>query len=174
MAAASKLAGYHSRKPISCAARWQEGQENDGEGGATISSKVARARTRSPEKKANANLRFCSKNSPARIQQRPQRSYRVISYQTAVFEIALFGEFMPVVEQRDQQHRKILRCSLANVSEWGFRFCRRTSNRSSFEFTPESHDGKMAIRYGLAAIKNVAKPHGRCRSGTGAGRDYTS
>src|SRR2546423_7894321 len=30
-------------------------------------------------------------------------------------------------------------------------------NRSSLKFTPESHDGKMAIRYGLAAIKNVGE-----------------
>ena len=30
-------------------------------------------------------------------------------------------------------------------------------NRSALKFTPESHDGKMAIRYGLAAIKNVGE-----------------
>src|SRR6266513_2460656 len=30
-------------------------------------------------------------------------------------------------------------------------------NKSALKFTPESHDGKMAIRYGLAAIKNVGE-----------------
>src|SRR5947207_13413041 len=30
-------------------------------------------------------------------------------------------------------------------------------NKSALKFTPEEHDGKMAIRYGLAAIKNVGE-----------------
>ena len=46
---------------------------------------------------------------------------------------------------------------VANAKGSAYRFCPPDVNKSHLKFVPEAREGKRAIRYGLAAIKNIGE-----------------
>ncbi len=98
-------------------------------------------------------------------------AYGWISYQTAFLKANWPVEFMAAVLSNEVANTDKISIFVGECQRMGIRILPPDLNRSSLKFVPEEGEG-MAIRYGLAAVKNVgegamqAAIDERARSGT--------
>ncbi len=83
-------------------------------------------------------------------------AYGWISYQTAFMKANFPVEFMAAVLSNEISNTDKIAIFVGECKRMGIEILPPDVNRSSLKFTPEA-DGKAAIRYGLAAIKNVGE-----------------
>src|SRR6266513_782369 len=84
-------------------------------------------------------------------------AYGVISYHTAYLKAHYSVEFMAGLLSNEINNTDKISIFVGECKRMGISIVPPDINRSGLKFTPESQDGKMAIRYGLAAIKNVGE-----------------
>jgi len=84
-------------------------------------------------------------------------AYGVISYQTAYLKSHYSVEFMAGLLSNEINNTDKISVFVGECKRMGIPILPPDINKSALKFTPEEHDGKMAIRYGLAAIKNVGE-----------------
>src|SRR5205823_15737 len=84
-------------------------------------------------------------------------AYGVISYQTAYLKSHYPLEFMAGLLSNEINNTDKISIFVGECKRMGVAILPPDINKSGLKFTPESHDGKMAIRYGIAAIKNVGE-----------------
>src|SRR5207302_1972644 len=84
-------------------------------------------------------------------------AYGVISYQTAYLKAHYPVEFMAGLLSNEINNTDKISVFVGECKRMGISILPPDINKSGLKFTPESQDGKMAIRYGLAAIKNVGE-----------------
>ncbi len=85
-------------------------------------------------------------------------AYAVIAAQTAYLKAHYPVEFMCALMTTDGDNHDRLVSDVAHVRRMGYDVLGPDVNRSELDFQPElKEDGKEAIRFGLAAIKNVGK-----------------
>ena len=82
-------------------------------------------------------------------------SYAMIAYQTAYFKANHPAEFMSALLTNDIGNSDKIRSAVGECARLGIPVLPPDINRSQAIFTIERDDGGEAIRFGLAAIKNV-------------------
>ena len=110
-----------------------------------------------PEKKANAIFDLLEKFAGYGFNKSHSAAYGVISYQTAYLKSHYPVEFMAGLLSNEINNTDKISVFVGECQRMGISIQPPDINKSSLKFTPEMHDGKMAIRYGLAAIKNVGE-----------------
>src|SRR5213595_1868853 len=110
-----------------------------------------------PEKKANAIFDLLEKFAGYGFNKSHSAAYGVISYQTAYLKAHYSVEFMAGLLSNEINNTDKISVFVGECKRMGISILPPDINKSGLKFTPESHDGKMAIRYGLAAIKNVGE-----------------
>lgn len=84
--------------------------------------------------------------------------YALITYQTAYLKANYPLAFMTSLLNQDRQNIEKLAIIIQDVKDLGLKVLPPDINRSSVLFAPEAtDDGPDAIRYGLAALKNVGE-----------------
>jgi DNA polymerase-3 subunit alpha len=157
MAAASKLAGYSLaqadllRRAMGKKdkAKMAKERKNFIEG-CTHTNKI-------PEKKANAIFDLLEKFAGYGFNKSHSAAYGVISYQTAYLKAQYPVEFMAGLLSNEINNTEKISVFVGECKRMGISILPPDINRSSLKFTPEQADGQIAIRYGLAAIKNVGE-----------------
>src|SRR5436189_300064 len=110
-----------------------------------------------PEKKANAIFDLLEKFAGYGFNKSHSAAYGVISYHTAYLKAHYPVEFMAGLLSNEINNTDKISIFVGECKQMGISIVPPDINRSGLKFTPESQDGKMAIRYGLAAIKNVGE-----------------
>jgi DNA polymerase-3 subunit alpha len=110
-----------------------------------------------PEKKANAIFDLLEKFAGYGFNKSHSAAYGVISYHTAYLKAHYPVEFMAGLLSNEINNTDKISIFVGECKRMGISIVPPDINRSGLKFTPESQDGKMAIRYGLAAIKNVGE-----------------
>jgi DNA polymerase III subunit alpha len=175
MAAASKLAGYSlSQADLLRRAMGKKDREKMAKERKNFIEGCARANG-IPEKKANAIFDLLEKFAGYGFNKSHSAAYGVISYQTAYLKSHYPVEFMAGLLSNEINNTDKISVFVGECKRMGISILPPDINRSGLKFTPEEHDGKMAIRYGLAAIKNVGETAMQMsiQEREGAG-DYTS
>jgi len=157
MAAASKLAGYSmGQADLLRRAMGKKDKEKMAKERANFIAGCART-NEIGEKKANAIFDLLEKFAGYGFNKSHSAAYGVISYQTAYLKSHYSVEFMAGLLSNEINNTEKISVFVGECKRMGISILPPDINRSSLKFTPESHDGKMAIRYGLAAIKNVGE-----------------
>jgi len=169
MAAASKLAGYSlAQADLLRRAMGKKDKE-----------KMARERrnfiegcghtNKIPEKKANAIFDLLEKFAGYGFNKSHSAAYGVISYQTAFFKAHYPVEFMAGLLSNEINNTEKISVFVGECKRMGISILPPDINKSGLKFTPETVAGiddagteiadpnYNAIRYGLAAIKNVGE-----------------
>ncbi len=157
MAAASKLAGYSLggadllRRAMGKKDREKMAQErvNFIEGCATT-NKI-------PEKKANAIFDLLEKFAGYGFNKSHSAAYGLISYQTAYLKANYPVEFMAGLLSNEINNTEKISIFVGECKRMGIPILPPDVNRSALKFIPEKSADQMAIRFGLAAIKNVGE-----------------
>jgi DNA polymerase-3 subunit alpha len=157
MAAASKLAGYSLgqsdllRRAMGKKDKEKMAKERVGfiEGCATTNN-IA-------EKKANAIFDLLEKFAGYGFNKSHSAAYGLISYQTAYLKANYPVEFMAGLLSNEIDNTEKISVFVGECKRMGIPILPPDVNRSSLKFTPEQTEEGMAIRYGLAAIKNVGR-----------------
>src|SRR5467141_1221008 len=110
-----------------------------------------------PEKKANAIFDLLEKFAGYGFNKSHSAAYGVISYHTAYLKAHYPVEFMAGLLSNEINNTDKISIFVGECKRMGISIVPPDINRSGLKFTPESQDGKMAIRYGRAAIKNVGE-----------------
>ena len=130
-----------------------------------------------PEKKANAIFDLLEKFAGYGFNKSHSAAYGVISYQTAYLKARYPVEFMAGLLSNEINNTDKISVFVGECKRMGILILPPDMNRSSLKFTPETWDpllrpdegkssepkpspepnGSGAIRYGLAAIKNVGE-----------------
>src|SRR6266566_3175393 len=110
-----------------------------------------------PEKKANAIFDLLEKFAGYGFNKSHSAAYGVISYHTAYLKAHYSVEFMAGLLSNEINNTDKISIFVGECKRMGISIVPPDINRSGLKFTPESQDGKMAIRFGLAAIKNVGE-----------------
>ena len=117
-----------------------------------------------PEKKANAIFDLLEKFAGYGFNKSHSAAYGVISYQTAYLKANYPVEFMAGLLSNEINNTDKISVFVGECKRMGIPILPPDMNRSSLKFTPEvvdagsaDPDSKSAIRYGLAAIKNVGE-----------------
>jgi len=110
-----------------------------------------------PEKKANAIFDLLEKFAGYGFNKSHSAAYGVISYQTAYLKAHYPVEFMAGLLSNEINNTDKISIFVGECKRMGISILAPDMNRSSLKFRPEPNDGGMAIRYGLAAIKNVGE-----------------
>jgi len=157
MAAANKLAGYSLA----------QGDLLRRAMGKKDKAKMAKERTnfiegcartnKIPEKKASAIFDLLEKFAGYGFNKSHSAAYGLISYQTAYLKANYPVEFMAGLLSNEINNTDKISVLVGECKRMGVPILPPDLNRSGLKFTPESNDGSMAIRYGLAAIKNVGE-----------------
>src|SRR5437773_2185524 len=108
-------------------------------------------------KKANAIFDLLEKFAGYGFNKSHSAAYGVISYQTAYLKSHYPVEFMAGLLSNEINNTDKISVFVGECKRMGISILPPDINRSGLKFTPEPHDGGMAIRYGLAAIKNVGE-----------------
>jgi DNA polymerase-3 subunit alpha len=157
MAAASKLGGYSlSQADLLRRAMGKKDREKMAKERQNFIEGCART-NKIPEKKANAIFDLLEKFAGYGFNKSHSAAYGVISYQTAYLKSHYPVEFMAGLLSNEINNTDKISIFVGECKRMGVSILPPDINKSSLKFTPESHDGKMAIRYGLAAIKNVGE-----------------
>ncbi len=120
-----------------------------------------------PEKKANAIFDLLEKFAGYGFNKSHSAAYGVISYQTAYLKAHYPVEFMAGLLSNEINNTDKISIFVGECKRMGIPILPPDMNRSSLKFTPEVHSAgpngsgpgspESAIRYGLAAIKNVGE-----------------
>src|SRR5213083_2310313 len=157
MAAASKLAGYSlAQADLLRRAMGKKDKEKMAKERKNFIEGCART-NKIPEKKANAIFDLLEKFAGYGFNKSHSAAYGVISYQTAYLKAHYPVEFMAGLLSNEINNTDKISIFVGECKQMGISIVPPDINRSGLKFTPESQDGKMAIRYGLAAIKNVGE-----------------
>ena len=175
MAAASKLAGYSlAQADLLRRAMGKKDKEKMAKerrnfiGGCACANKI-------PEKKANAIFDLLEKFAGYGFNKSHSAAYGVISYQTAFLKAHYPVEFMAGLLSNEINNTEKISVFVGECKRMGISILPPDINKSSLKFTPEtvaappsppssfqgatggSRPQSAAIRYGLAAIKNVGE-----------------
>src|SRR5712691_6616766 len=110
-----------------------------------------------PEKKANAIFDLLEKFAGYGFNKSHSAAYGVISYHTAYLKAHYPVEFMAGLLSNEINNTDKISVFVGECKRMGISILPPDINKSGLKFVPETQDGKMAIRYGLAAIKNVGE-----------------
>ena len=157
MAAASKLAGYSlAQGDLLRRAMGKKDKEKMAKERKNFIEGCARTNN-IPEKKANAIFDLLEKFAGYGFNKSHSAAYALISYQTAHLKAHYRVEFMAGLLSNEISNTEKISVFVAECKRMGISILAPDINKSALKFTPEIVDGKMAIRYGLAAIKNVGE-----------------
>ena len=157
MAAASKLAGYSlAQADLLRRAMGKKDKKTMAKERSNFIEGCART-NKIPEKKANAIFDLLEKFAGYGFNKSHSAAYGVISYQTAYLKSHYPVEFMAGLLSNEINNTDKISVFVGECQRMGMTILPPDVNKSALKFTPEKHDGKMAIRYGLAAIKNVGE-----------------
>src|SRR2546423_3716900 len=157
MAAASKLAGYSlaqadllrramGKKDKKTMAK----ERNNFIEGCASTNKI-------PEKKANAIFDLLEKFAGYGFNKSHSAAYGVISYHTAYLKAHYAVEFMAGLLSNEINNTDKISIFVGECKRMGISILPPDINKSGLKFTPETHADKIAIRYGIAAIKKVGE-----------------
>ena len=172
MAAASKLAGYSlAQADLLRRAMGKKDKEKMAKERKNFIEGCART-NQIPEKKANAIFDLLEKFAGYGFNKSHSAAYGVISYQTGYLKAHYPVEFMAGLLSNEINNTDKISVFVAECKRMGISILPPDLNKSGLKFTPEgsacvplaesqnaSEDARatMAIRYGLAAIKNVGE-----------------
>ena len=109
-----------------------------------------------PEKQANEIFDLLEKFAGYGFNKSHSAAYGLISYQTAYLKANYPVEFMAALLSNEVNNTDKISVFVAECQRMGMEILGPDVNRSALKFTPEERDGeKRAIRFGLAAVKNV-------------------
>ncbi|MDD5201039.1 MAG: DNA polymerase III subunit alpha, partial [Terrimicrobiaceae bacterium] len=108
-----------------------------------------------PADTANAIFGFLEKFAEYGFNKSHSAAYAVLSYQTAYLKAHHPVEFMCGLMSADSDNTEKLATLLAECKRMGVRILQPDVNESGLKFTPARDADPPAIRFGLAAIKNV-------------------
>src|SRR6516165_749692 len=171
MAAASKLAGYSlAQADLLRRAMGKKDKEKMAKGRKNFIDGCART-NKIPEKKANAIFDLLEKFAGYGFNKSHSAAYGVISYQTAYLKAHYPVEFMAGLLSNEINNTEKISVFVGECKRMGISILPPDINKSGLKFTPETWEGPQrpdrrgteaaptvnAIRYGLAAIKNVGE-----------------
>ncbi len=157
MAAASKLAGYSlAQGDLLRRAMGKKDKKTMAKERSNFIEGCART-NKIPEKKANAIFDLLEKFAGYGFNKSHSAAYGLISYQTAYLKSHYSVEFMAGLLSNEINNTDKISVFVGECKRMGIVILPPDINKSGLKFTPEKHDEKMAIRYGLAAIKNVGE-----------------
>src|SRR4051794_27333755 len=171
MAAASKLAGYTlGQADLLRRAMGKKDKEKMAKERATFNEGCARTNN-IPEKKANAIFDLLEKFAGYGFNKSHSAAYGVISYHTAYLKSHYPVEFMAGLLSNEINDTDKISVFVAECKRMGTAILPPDVNKSGLKFTPETWEVPQrpdsrgteaaptlnAIRYGLAAIKNVGE-----------------
>src|SRR5213596_3057736 len=110
-----------------------------------------------PERKANTIFDLLEKFAGYGFNKSHSAAYGVISYQTAYLKANYPVEFMAGLLRNEINNTEKISVFVGECKRMGIPILPPDVNRSSLKFTPELRGEIGAIRYGLAAIKNVGE-----------------
>src|ERR1700737_5251214 len=114
-----------------------------------------------PEKKANAIFDLLEKFAGYGFNKSHSAAYGLISYQTAYLKANYPVEFMAGLLSNEINNTDKISTFVSECKRMGIPILPPDVNRSGLKFSPENSAGDggeaNAIRYGLAAIKNVGQ-----------------
>src|SRR3954462_2949886 len=173
MAAASRLAGYSlGQADLLRRAMGKKDREKMAKERANFIEGCART-NKIPEKKANAIFDLLEKFAGYGFNKSHSAAYGLISYQTAYLKANYPVEFMAGLLSNEINNTDKISTFVGECKRMGIAILPPDINKSSLKFTPELVAGsaettvvsagvndtgyRSAIRYGLAAIKNVGE-----------------
>src|SRR5213080_778006 len=157
MAAASRLAGYSlAQADLLRRAMGKKDKEKMAKERQNFIAGCAHT-NKIPEKKANAIFDLLEKFAGYGFNKSHSAAYGLISYQTSYLKAHYPVEFMAGLLSNEINNTDKISIFVGECKRMGISILPPDINKSGLKFTPESQDGKMAIRYGLAAIKNVGE-----------------
>jgi DNA polymerase-3 subunit alpha len=162
MAAASKLAGYSlAQADLLRRAMGKKDKEKMAKERRNFIEGCART-DKIPEKKANAIFDLLEKFAGYGFNKSHSAAYGVISYQTAFLKAHYPVEFMAGLLSNEINNTEKISVFVGECKRMGISILPPDINKSGLKFTPETvagidDPGYNAIRYGLAAIKNVGE-----------------
>ncbi|MEO5720758.1 MAG: DNA polymerase III subunit alpha [Chthoniobacterales bacterium] len=109
------------------------------------------------EKKANSIFDLLEKFAGYGFNKSHSAAYGVISYQTAYLKANYPVEFMAGLLSNEINNTDKISIFVGECKRMGIPILPPDVNRSGLKFTPEATADGMAIRFGLAAIKNVGQ-----------------
>ncbi len=110
-----------------------------------------------PEKQANAIFGFLEKFAEYGFNKSHSAAYGLISYQTAYLKAHYPVEFMCGLMSNDSDNTDKIASLIAECQRMGIQILPPDVNESGLKFTPVRDAVSPAIRFGLAAIKNVGE-----------------
>lgn len=111
-----------------------------------------------PEKKANEIFDLLEKFAGYGFNKSHSAAYGLISYQTANLKANHPVEFMAAVLSNEVNNTEKISTFVAECQRMGIEILAPDVNRSMLKFAPEGREeGRRAIRFGLAAVKNVGE-----------------
>jgi DNA polymerase III subunit alpha len=171
MAAASKLAGYSlAQADLLRRAMGKKDKEKMAKERRNFIEGCART-NKIPEEKANAIFDLLEKFAGYGFNKSHSAAYGVTSYQTAYLKAHYPVEFMAGLLSNEINNTEKISVFVGECKRMGISILPPDVNKSSLKFTPETWEGPQrpdsrgteaaptlnAIRYGLAAIKNVGE-----------------
>jgi DNA polymerase-3 subunit alpha len=169
MAAASKLAGYSlAQADLLRRAMGKKDKEKMAKERRNFIEGCART-NKIPEKKANAIFDLLEKFAGYGFNKSHSAAYGVISYQTAFLKAHYPVEFMAGLLSNEINNTEKISVFVGECKRMGISILPPDINKSGLKFTPETvagtdgaeagitDPGYNAIRYGVAAIKNVGE-----------------
>jgi DNA polymerase-3 subunit alpha len=157
MAAASKLAGYSlAQGDLLRRAMGKKDKKTMAKERNSFIEGCART-NKIPEKKANAIFDLLEKFAGYGFNKSHSAAYGLISYHTAYLKAHYPVEFMAGLLSNEINNTDKISVFVGECKRMGVAILPPDINKSGLKFTPEEQSGKIAIRYGLAAIKNVGE-----------------
>jgi len=109
------------------------------------------------ERKANAIFDLLEKFAGYGFNKSHSAAYGLISYQTAYLKANYTVEFMAGLLSNEVNNTEKISILVSECQRLGITILPPDMNRSQLKFVPETTDGVLGIRYGLAAIKNIGE-----------------
>lgn len=110
-----------------------------------------------PARQANAIFDFLEKFAQYGFNKSHSAAYGLVSYQTAYLKANHPVEFMAGLLGNEVNNTDKISVFVAECARMGITILPPDINRSALTFLPEEYPGGRAIRFGLAAIKNVGE-----------------